>query len=652
MIKIFLLPVVFILFLLIEPGFEKQLTGNTNSKGKFVSCGPGTIFSLADLPRIKHPRLIYPDDKSDFPKVVANDNRVPAGKLNNNTLELNLEVVWSDFYPESNDHPGLRVVTIGEKGKAPSIPAPLIRVETGTQIHAVLHNTLSDSTVTIYGLQKRPSTARDSIVLKPGETKDIRFESGEAGTYLYWLKLWSHFPFVFNQEEEQLAGAFIIDPKGGSAPDRVFVVNIFSSPIDTSLFINGALEALTINGKSWPYTERTAPSVGDTLRWRVINASLREHPMHLHGFNYSVLSLGSVLADSIFKPGYEPRVVTQTMLPQTTMNMKWVASRPGNWLFHCHLSFHVTPEIRLPGATELDPPGDKQHMAGLVLGVNIKPGPSDLISKGPSKQFNLYANEYMSGRCKRNGFSLTPRFNPDTNTKSTPGPLLLMKQYQPTYVTVTNNMSFPTSVHWHGLDLDSWSDGVPDFSASDGKMSPAILPGEKFTYKLTLMRPGTYIYHSHMNDAHQVASGLYGPLIVLKENETYNPKKDHYYVVGWKNTSPTSMQDVELNGSFEQPTITIKVGETHRIRFMHIAPAGDVKISMLKDSTPVLIRFIAKDGTDLPAQQRTFLKESQFFGVGETADFEFKPLKPGNYTLQFIIVDGLFFWTQKWIVTE
>ena len=211
MIKIFLLPVVFILFLLIEPGFEKQLTGNTNSKGKFVSCGPGTIFSLADLPRIKHPRLIYPDDKSDFPKVVANDNRVPAGKLNNNTLELNLEVVWSDFYPESNDHPGLRVVTIGEKGKAPSIPAPLIRVETGTQIHAVLHNTLSDSTVTIYGLQKRPSTARDSIVLKPGETKDIRFESGEAGTYLYWLKLWSHFPFVFNQEEEQLAGAFIID---------------------------------------------------------------------------------------------------------------------------------------------------------------------------------------------------------------------------------------------------------------------------------------------------------------------------------------------------------------------------------------------------------------------------------------------------------
>ena len=84
------------------------------------------------------------------------------------------------------------------------------------------------------------------------------------------------------------------------------------------------------------------------------------------------------------------------------------------------------------------------------------------------------------------------------------------------------------------LDFDSWADGVPDWSASDGKMSPSIQPGEKFTYKLTLMRPGTYIYHSHLNDAHQVASGLYGPIIVLRENQTYDPETDHFYIVGWK----------------------------------------------------------------------------------------------------------------------
>ncbi len=647
MYKNIFVQVVFAIFFFGINGSWKQVAKNSYNKRDLISCGPGTYYSLADLPRIKHPRLIYPDDKSDFPKVVANDNTIAAGKLENNVLELSLEIVWCDFYLETNDHPGVRVVAIAEKGKAPAIPSPLIRIKEGTRIHVTLHNSLTDSSATVFGLQKRPSQISDSIKLKPGETKEINFESGTAGTYLYSIKLGS-WPYFWGNEEEQLAGAFIIDPKAGSPPDRVMVINIFSTPIDTALFKNGALEALTVNGKSWPYTERITPSVGDTVRWRIINASLREHPMHLHGFNYTELSRGSILTDSIFKPGYEPVVVTQTMLPQTTMNMKWIASRQGNWLFHCHLSFHVTPEIRLPGAVELDPPDQKPHMAGLALGIIIKPGPSDLISKGPAKELNLYANEYKPKEGGRNGFTFDPGFNPDTNTKSTPGPLLLLKQYQPTFVTVTNNMSFPTSVHWHGLDLDSWADGVPDWSASDGKMSPSIQPGEKFTYKLTLMRAGTYIYHSHMNDVHQVASGLYGPIIVLKENEIYDSKTDHYYVVGWKNSGT----GIELNGGFEQPTLYAHIGETHRLRLIHIAPAGDVKISMLKDSTPVLIKFIAKDGTDLPPLQQIFLKESQNFGVGETGDFEFKPLKAGTYILQFNYDYGYFFWTQKWVVTD
>jgi hypothetical protein len=72
---------------------------------------------------------------------------------------------------------------------------------------------------------------------------------------------------------------------------------------------------------------------------------------------------------------------------------------------------------------------------------------------------------------------------------------------------------------------------------------------------------------------------------------------------------------------------------------------------MMKDSIPVFIKFIAKDGTDLPARQQAMIKESQFFGVGETADFEFKPSEAGVYTLKFIY-GGDFYWTQKWVVTD
>jgi FtsP/CotA-like multicopper oxidase with cupredoxin domain len=213
-------------------------------------------------------------------------------------------------------------------------------------------------------------------------------------------------------------------------------------------------------------------------------------------------------------------------------------------------------------------------------------------------------------------------------------------------------MQVPTSVHWHGLDLDSWADGVPDYSASDGKMSPSIQPGEKFTYKLTLMRPGTYIYHSHFNDVNQISSGLYGPIIVLGENQVYDPKTDHLFVVGWRTSNFSSFDDFVLNGTCQQPTQHARTGEVHRLRLINIQPAGDIKIRIVKDGVPVPIKSVAKDGTDFPLIQQTLLNESASFGVGETADFEFKPLKAGVYELQVILENGLYSWAQKWIVTD
>src|SRR5690349_21242403 len=39
-----------------------------------------------------------------------------------------------------------------------------------------------------------------------------------------------------------------------------------------------------LNGEAWPATERIHAAVGDSLRWRIVNATLLPHPMHLHGF--------------------------------------------------------------------------------------------------------------------------------------------------------------------------------------------------------------------------------------------------------------------------------------------------------------------------------------------------------------------------------
>ena len=53
-----------------------------------------------------HSRLI--GQVSDVPLIKANDNRTPAGKMVNDILELDLEVVWGDFRIENTNRPGLR----------------------------------------------------------------------------------------------------------------------------------------------------------------------------------------------------------------------------------------------------------------------------------------------------------------------------------------------------------------------------------------------------------------------------------------------------------------------------------------------------------------------------------------------------------------
>jgi FtsP/CotA-like multicopper oxidase with cupredoxin domain len=50
---------------------------------------------------------------------------------------------------------------------------------------------------------------------------------------------------------------------------------------------------LAINGRSWPHTERLHYKVGETVRWRWLNGSFSQHPMHLHGFHFRTTAPGT-----------------------------------------------------------------------------------------------------------------------------------------------------------------------------------------------------------------------------------------------------------------------------------------------------------------------------------------------------------------------
>jgi len=577
-----------------------------------------------------------PTTRDELPVVVANDNREAAGVLEDGVLTIRLAVTSARWYPGDSGGAFTDIPVFAEEGKAPQIPGPLIRVPRGTEIRATIRNALPDSTITLWGFQTRPAEGSDSVVLGPGTSQEVTFRVDTEGTFLYWAR-----STLARQETEQLAGALVVDPPEGRTDDRIFVMNIWSIPIDST----GGRNALAINGKSWPYTERIETTVGDTVRWRVLNASLRNHPMHLHGFFYDISSRGNGLLDSLYTDDQHRMVVTETLRRRHTMALTWVPEQVGNWLFHCHLAFHVIPEA------QLDPPegnhavmsGDiGEHMAGLVMGISVRPRPGDVapVRNNPRK-LSVYVQEGAPpGAAKRAmSFVVSPDGKPPTpNVVRVPGDMLILTRGVPTDVTVHNRLPESTSIHWHGLELESWSDGVPGWSGQGPRVAPPIQPGDSFTAHLSLKRAGTFMYHTHLNDIEQITSGLYGALIVLEPGRTFDATRDFVFVGGWDGTGSPEGSPMVVNGVRQEPPLELRMGETYRFRFINIAPAGSFSFQIKQKERFAEWRPIAKDGGDLPPSQAISGRALIRLFAGETADAEFTPGEPGEY--QLLAPDG------------
>ena len=167
---------------------------------------------------------------------------------------------------------------------APQGSGPLIRVPEGTEIQVTVRNSLPVA-AKIYGLHRHPGDPKEGLQLAPGETRELKFLAGEPGSYLYWATTSNSSLETRTGPDSALSGALVVDPPGMKTDDRVFVVGLWADPVTFQ-------QVATINGKSWPYTERFTFTAGDPIHWRVINASFDPHAMHLHGFFFTVSGVG------------------------------------------------------------------------------------------------------------------------------------------------------------------------------------------------------------------------------------------------------------------------------------------------------------------------------------------------------------------------
>lgn len=568
------------------------------------------------------------DGSGALPVAQANDNRRPAGRLRRDTLYLDLKVRMARWHPEAPDGPYVEAAVIGERGRAPQVPAPLIRVPEGTVIVARLSNGLRDSTLTWHGLATHP--ARDSLQLRPGETTTVRFLAGAPGTYLYRAE-----PGVVDgavRDRATAGGAFVVDARGAPTDDRVFVLNLWAEPVDSV----SERAAYAINGRGWPYTERIQATRGERQRWRIVNATSHIHPMHLHGFYFRIDARGNGDRDSTFAPDERPLVVTESMLPRETMRMEWVPERAGNWLFHCHVAFHVVPEVRYtPGDVHADHhSGDvTRHMAGLVLGIAVAPAPGEPVEdRSHPRELRLVLQEGPGrGRAARAlGPVLQQGAAPTADSSQAIGTPLVLTRGAATDITVVNHLAEQMTIHWHGIELESWSDGVAGWSGASERLMPPIAPHDSFTAHLTLPRAGTFIYHTHLNDYETLTSGLYGAIVVLEPGASFDPRTDHLFVVG---------QDGEdedhyvVNGEATPPPLVLDAGVEHRLRFVFILPGGGPRVRLLADTTLMQWRLLARDGAELPVARQAMQPARVQVLAGHTWDYGFRPEDPGEYRL-------------------
>ena len=115
-----------------------------------------------------------------------------------------------------------------------------------------------------------------------------------------------------------------------------------------------------------------------------------------------------------------------------------------------------------------------------------------------------------------------------------PGPVLRFREGEYAKITVVNRMEHPTSVHWHGLLLPNFYDGVPYLN------TPPIPPGESFVYEFALKQSGTYWYHSHV--ALQEQSGVYGSFVIEPKETTLEYDRDLTLMLSdWSDEDPHSV---------------------------------------------------------------------------------------------------------------
>ena len=284
------------------------------------------------------PPLVPPNGRPYNPVVTLNGWTLPW-RMNNGVKEFHLvaEPVVREMTP------GFKAHLWGYNGQS---PGPTIEVVEGDRVRIFVTNKLGELTSVHWHGQRLPN-GMDGITgltqpgIPPGKTFVYEFFARRPGTFMY---------HPHADEMVQMAmgmmGLWITHPKDRhpliEEVDRDFCFLLASYDIEPGSATPKVMTMLDFN--LWAWNSRIFPGIDplvvrhrDKVRIRVGNLTMTNHPIHLHGHEFTVTGTDG----GPTPPGSRwPEVTTDVAVGQMRQ-LEFVADEEGDWAFHCHKSHHT-----------------------------------------------------------------------------------------------------------------------------------------------------------------------------------------------------------------------------------------------------------------------------------------------------------------------
>ena len=315
-------------------------------KGAGAAAISGAVVSrvgAASLPEAVHmehastqPPLTPPTGRHYNPVVTLNGWTLPW-RMKDGVKEFHLvaEPVVREIAP------GMKAKLWGYNGQS---PGPTIEVVEGDRVRIFVTNRLPEHTSVHWHGQRLPNgmdgiTGMTQPGIEPGKTFVYEFVARRAGTFMY---------HPHADEMTQMAmgmmGLWITHPKDPRfmPVDRDFCFLLAAYDIDPGSFtpkVNTMLDfnLWTFNSRAFPAIDPMVMRQGDRVRIRAGNLTMTNHPIHMHGHEFTVTG-----TDGGWTPPASrwPEVTTDIAVGQMRA-IEFIADEPGDWAFHCHKAHHT-----------------------------------------------------------------------------------------------------------------------------------------------------------------------------------------------------------------------------------------------------------------------------------------------------------------------